>query len=898
MNDSQTNNIRWFQEISAEDIEMVGGKGANLGEMARAGFPVPPGFCVIAPAYREMIEATALHPVIKSILDEMDADDPADVASRSAEIRDHIMHQPMPESLAAEITRSYGRLGRMMELDDPASAPVAIRSSATAEDLPTASFAGQQDTYLNIRGEQALLDHIRRCWASLWTARAVTYRTKQGFDHQKVYVSVVVQAMIDSEVSGVLFTYNPVSHEPDELVINASWGLGESIVSGLVSPDTLTMRKQGGTIVSRQTASKEMQIIYSADGGVVELETPRELRDAPALTDLQAAELTALGVKIEQHYGTPQDIEWALAGEKWYLLQARPITTVLAPSEKVFDVEGEYSRIMMVEIFADALSPVFLSVVEPLLKGMFDYTFMRLGFKAPEDIEAIGTFYHQPYFHREYIEAALSPLSPAVRAPMVEQFINPISHEKQDSKRELSFAYVSMLTRMLRFMVLFPKRLPGIIERYHVEIDEINAFARDMAGASEKEIVARLRGLVFETIARLMNYDFLMIALTGRTYELLEGMLEPYYGAETEEVVARLISGLTGNATMETNKRIWDLAQEAKGSPIVSDLLRSSDPQQIMARLEETEDGHEFLKKLNHFLEGYGHREIRLDIIYPTWGEDPAPVFGFLRSYLDADESQSPYSQQARLSKEREELTAEVNARMQQGFTGRLLKAPLFRWLLNQAQESTRERDTMHFEWTRLFPPARKMFLELGRRWHDRNLLDQADDIYFMHFEEMEKMAVSPMVLGKTIQTRREEFEKSCSSPWPEIIRDGREIFLSASTPAAYSDDYLSGVAGSPGVISGVSRVVNGPEDFHKLGKGEILVAPLTNPVWTPLFAVAGGLITEVGGILSHGAIVAREYGIPAVMSVNGATRQIPEGKMVTVDGNEGVVYIREEEVA
>ena len=429
------NNIRWFQDISAEEIELVGGKGANLGEMARAGFPVPPGFCVIAPAYREMIEATGLHPVIQSILYKMDMNDPADVAARSAEIRDHITNQPMPESLSAEIARSYERLGREMGLDDPTSAPVAIRSSATAEDLPTASFAGQQDTYLNIRGEQALLDHIRQCWASLWTARAVAYRTKQGFDHQKVYVSVVVQAMVDSEVSGILFTANPISNNTDEVVINASWGLGEAIVSGLVSPDTLTVRKQGGTIVSRQTATKERQIVYSAGGGTVELDTPVDWREAPALTDVQAAELAALGVKIEQHYGTPQDIEWGLAGEKWYLLQARPITT-LAPLERVFDVEGEYSRIMMVEIFPDALSPVFLSVVTPLLKGMFDYTFMRLGFEAPQDMEAIGTFYHQPYFHREYIEAALSPLSPAVREPMVEQFINPISHEKHESARE------------------------------------------------------------------------------------------------------------------------------------------------------------------------------------------------------------------------------------------------------------------------------------------------------------------------------------------------------------------------------------------------------------------------------------------------------------------------------
>ena len=889
------NYIRWFQDISAEEIELVGGKGANLGVMARAGFPVPPGFCVVAPAYREVIESSGLYPVIESVLNKMDMKDPADVAHKSAEIRDLISQQSIPGEMSAEITRGYRSLGQELGLVDPADVPVAIRSSATAEDLPTASFAGQQDTYLNIRGEEELLEHIRRCWASLWTARAVTYRAKQGFDHQKVYVSVVVQAMINSDVSGVLFTYNPINHRPDESVINASWGLGEAIVSGLVSPDTLTVKKQNGTVISRQTASKERQIIYSADGGTIELDTSEELRQAPALTDQQAAELAALGVKIEDHYGTPQDIEWGLANDKWYLLQARPITT-LAPSEKVFDIEGEYSRVMLVEIFPDALSPTFLSVVEPLLKTMFDYTFWRLGFKAPQNMDAIGTFYNQPYFHREYIEEAFGRLSPAVRAPMVEQFINPISHEKQESKRELSLAYVSMLFRMLRFMVLFPKRLPGIIERYHVEIDEVNVFTRNMDGATEEEIVTRIRGLAFETISRLMNYDFLMIALTGRTYELLEAILEPHYGPESEEVVAKLISGLTGNATMETNKRIWDLAQEAKASPAVSEILRGGDPQATMARLEESPDGREFLKKLNRFQEGYGHREIRMDIIYPTWGEDPAPVIGFLRSYLDADESQSPYAQQVRLREERRDLTKEVEAKIDQGMKGRFLTRRLFRWLLGQAQVSTRERDTMHFEWTRLFPPARKMFLELGRRWHERGFLDQPDDIFFMRFEEMEEMAVTPTDFREIVQVRREEFDESRARPWPEIIRDGREIYLeTATSPVGDSDDSLAGVAGSPGVITGISRVVTGPEEFHKLGKGEILVAPFTNPVWTPLFAVAGGLITEVGGILSHGAIVAREYGIPAVMAVNGATKQIPEGKMLTVDGNKGVVYIEDE---
>ncbi len=883
--------IRWFEEITVGDIDIVGGKGANLGEMARAGFPVPPGFCVVAPAYRQMIEESGLHPQIEATLGQMVVDDPADVSLKSASIRELILGQPMPASLADEIIGGYRQLGVKMGLEDPLSTPVAIRSSATAEDLPTASFAGQQDTYLNVRGPEALLDHIRRCWASLWTDRAVTYRIKKGFDHQKVYVSVVVQAMVNSEVSGILFTANPVTSNREEVVINASWGLGEAIVSGLVSPDTLTVRKENGQVISRQTAAKELQIIYAADGGTAEVDTPDDMRRAPALSDSQAAELTALGARIEAHYDVPQDIEWGLANGKWYLLQARPITTLIEPA-KVFAVEGEFSRVMMVEIFPDALSPTFLSVVEPLLKGMFDYTFRRLGFKAPVGIEATGTFHHQPYFHRRYLEEAFSSLSPAVRRSMVEQFINPIAHEEEESAHELSFAYVKMLVSMLRFMVLFSKRLPGILERYHAEIDEVNAL--DLDGATDEEIVTRIRGLVFETISRLMNYDFLLIAMTGRTYELLGNVLAPHYGEETEVAVAKLISGLSGNATMETNMHLWDLAQEAKRSDEVSEIIRTCDAQEAMQRFVALADGRAFLGKLDRFMDGYGHREIRLDIIYPTWKEDPTPVFSFLRSYLDADEKQSPYAQQKRLEQERLDLTREAESRVGRGLKGRLVTGRLFRWLLGQAQMCTRERDTMHFEWTRLFPPARRMFLTMGQRWADRGLLAEADDVFYMRFEEMESMVARPVSYKEIVQTRKEEFEAARSYPWPDIIRDGEEIYLERGNGAPASDDYLNGVAGSPGMVNGTARVVNGPEDFYKLNKGEILVAPLTNPVWTPLFAVAGGLVTEVGGILSHGAIVAREYGIPAVMSVNDATGKIDDGQVCTVDGNKGIVYVNQ----
>jgi phosphohistidine swiveling domain-containing protein len=883
--------VRWFDDIKAGEVDLVGGKGANLGEMARADFPVPPGFCLVAPAYRDFVTETGLHAAIGRVLDETDVTDAEDVAAKAATIRDLITEQAVPEAIADDALSAYRRLAREMGSAEPDGAPVAVRSSATAEDLPDASFAGQQDTYLNVRGEEALLEHISRCWASLWTARAVTYRAKQGFDHQKVYLSVVVQAMVPSEISGIMFTANPVSGARGEAVINASWGLGEAVVSGLVSPDTVTVNKKDGRVLSYELGAKERKIVYNKGGGTVELDTSEADRGVRALDSRQAAALAALGCQVEEHYGSPQDIEWGYYRDKWYLLQARPITT-LSEESTIEAGEGEYNRTMFVEIFPDPLSPIFLSVIGPMFKDMLDFTFRKLGFEEPEDIEAIGEFYNQPYFHREYIAAALGPLSLSVREALVSQIVNPFGAQEEGFAGELSLPFLGMSARVVRFMVRFPGQLPGLLEQYQNEVADVAAL--DVEKVSDAEIVSAIKELVFEDASKLLNYDFLMIAVIGRTYRVLGKLLEATYGADTDEVVGKLISGVTGNVTMETNKRIWDLAQSAKVSPQVAEILRQREAADALVELRRLPEADRFVEELDRFLAEYGHREIRMDILYPTWGEDPAPVLGFIQSYLDADEAQSPHRQQDRLVAEREELTAEVSDKVRRDLKGRLLLAPILSWIMDQTQLHTRERDTMHFELTRLFPPFRRLLLELGRRWTNQGLIQEKEDAFYLSLNELEELSVSPRPVQDLVKSRREAFALNMSRAWPDRIIDGREIYADQGTAGEEVAGQLRGLAGSPGVASGVCRVIHGPQDFGKLQKGEIMVAPLTNPVWTPLFAVAGGIVTEVGGILSHGAIVAREYGIPAVMSVAGATQRVPEGHTVVVDGNKGIVYVEE----
>ncbi|HEM61859.1 MAG TPA: hypothetical protein ENO24_06180 [Chloroflexi bacterium] len=887
--------IRWFDEVRAPDVDLVGGKAANLGEMVAAGLPVPPGFCLCAQAYRDFVQAAELDEPIRSILAETRQDDPADVEVKSALIRDLFLQHRVPRPMAEEIGDCYRRLVRQLGMADVSAVPVAVRSSATAEDLPTASFAGQQDTYLNVCGTGELVACVRKCWASLWTARAVTYRAQRGFDHQKVYLAVVVQAMIDAEISGIMFTVNPLTGSRGEVVINASWGLGEALVSGLVTPDTFTVRKSDGHIVSRQIGSKERTLEYAREGGTVEQETPAHLRKVPCLSYDQMAELVALGRRLERHYQTPQDIEWAYAQGSLYVLQSRPITT-LAPAVAEPEAATEYNRTMFVELFPDPLSPFFSSAIQALLHRMLDYTFQTLGLRPPEGMEAVGVFYNQPYFSRNYIAAALEPLPDWLREQMTAQIVNPFTRYKEGPRGRLNLAYLRVAAQFLYFMVTFPRQLPRWVSRYQAEVAEVAAIPLETA--TDEELMSRIRNLVFGTVSRLLNYDFLMISLCNRTYENLGRLLKPYFQESTHELRTKLISGVTGNATVETNNALWDLAQKAQASPTVRDVLRRYDAPQIRTQLAQTPEGQSFARELDSFLAHYGHREIRMDILYPTWVEDPAPVFNFLRGYLDLDETSSPHLQQARLVDERQELMQLVKTRLARDLRGRFVIWPAFRWALKHTQIHTRERDTMHFELTRVFPPFRRMILELGQRWTKRGLVAQPEDVFFLTLDEATEVARSPRSIRDLVAARQAEYEANMGRAWPDIIRGREELLAEGRESTEVSEGQLRGLGASPGVATGVARLIQGPDEFGKLKKGDMLVAPLTNPAWTPLFAIAGGVITEVGGMLSHGAIVAREYGIPAVMGIPGATELIPEGRVIRVDGNRGIVSLELEVVA
>ena len=590
---------------------------------------MPPGFCITADAYRLLVAVTGLQAIISRKIERLDFQDPQAVSTTAACIRKLIGEQPIPLDIASEIQMGYQLLGEQMGTTPTNLHPVAVRSSATAEDLPEASFAGQQDTYLNIRGQASVLAHVRHCWASLWTARAMTYRHRQGFDQQQVLLAVVIQSMIDPETSGILFTANPINGRREECVINASWGLGEAIVSGLVTPDTYIVNKLNGRISMREIACKERMIRSAPDGGAVEIETAVERRQTPTLSDRQVAELTALASRIEDYYGQPQDIEWANLAGAWYILQSRPITT-LGVGPPTTMIQGRFSRAMFIEIFPEAISPAFLSVVSPLLAGMLDFTFTQLGMRLPENGTAVHAFNNQPYLSIDYIEDALADLPVAEREQLAAQFTNPFAH--QEEKGHISITQVKLLLRMLRYLRRFERRLPDLLSSFRADVEALSRLPVD--STADEAIIGQIRGTVFDGASRLLNGDFLLIALAGTFNRFLLRILQRSYGEKATVVFNGLITGVAGNVIMETNQLLWQLAQEAKESPAVAGTLLREDPQDALPILSHTADGRHFLAQMQSVLAVCGHREVHLDILYPTWGEDPATMLAYVRGYL------------------------------------------------------------------------------------------------------------------------------------------------------------------------------------------------------------------------------------------------------------------------
>ncbi|MGA5758189.1 PEP/pyruvate-binding domain-containing protein [Nonomuraea bangladeshensis] len=767
--------------VGRADLPLAGGKGANLGELVRNGFPVPPGFVVTTHAY--------------------------DLAGRDGEL---------PAGLRREIAAAYEALG---------AGPVAVRSSATAEDLPGAAFAGQQDTYLNVVGEQELLDAVRRCWGSLHTERAVAYRARLGIDDTGVSIAVVVQRMVEADTAGVLFTADPVTGDRERIVVDAGAGLGEAVVSGLVTPDHYEVDRRGR--IAYRPGRGEV-VVRSAPGGGVVHETRPEGRTA-RLPDAVVAELAGLARRVAAHYGRPQDIEWAYAAGRLHLLQARPMTALPPPPpgrlnpvrRRLTGILMEYLPVRPYPIDMTTWLPYGPAGLMGKVTGAFGIRGGFEGFLREEDGVVVAL-----------VPPAPRPTARALTAP----FRLATKARRYDPARWTE-----------------DRRFTGYL-----------AAARDLAaldlGTLPWEELIRVPRKALDLVAPVADLRIDYLPGTGLALlRLLAAVKLLRRGA--------LFPGLLAGAvtrTSETNQALERLAELAVRTGALDD---GPKPAEFLAAFEE-------------FLREYGHRETASPILVtpPTWADAPETVLGLVRM----------------LAAHPAPAAGEPGDALDRLLGHPLLRAPrrrerMRRWVA-AARAGIAFREDSHFSFTLPQPVLRRSLVELGRRLCAAGLLDRPEDVFHLRLEELESIGGEAALSG-TDGARLRELARARAAKREELA-GVRLIDPAAVFPPAAADGnaLVTGAPASAGTATGPVKVIREPAEFGRLVAGDVLVCPYTNPSWTPLFQRAAAVVVDSGGTASHAAIVAREYGVPAVMGTGTGTSVLADGQVVTVNGDAGTV--------
>lgn len=857
-------------------LERVGGKSRSLAKLLAAELPVPDGFVVSTTAYRAFVDENELQPAIEVALAGINPQHPASLDRAADEIRSRFEAARLLDDLAQAIATAYAELGS----DDP---PVAVRSSATAEDLPELSFAGQQDTYLNVRGRDKLLAAVQRCWASLWTARAIGYRERMHVDHHTAAMGVVVQPMVAADVSGILFTANPATGDRAEFVVNASFGLGEAIVGGQVTPDTIVLRRRNLEIKQEQIGDKATMIVAAADGGTTTQPVAAGQREAAALPPQTLRQLGELGLAAEQLFdGQPQDIEWAVADGQVWLLQSRPITNLPPPPLEDVSWDPPYAgakliRRQVVENMPGPLSPLFAEL------------YLQHGLEQAIDrfmIDLNAPFQVDDFMNRPWVTT-----------------INGFAYTRADfrmSRRLLRrlpsiiFWYVTALRRLIKHLV--PRWRDQGLPNYLETIDRWKS--ADPAAASDEELLAGVREL---TIADA-KYWFDTAVVLGMA-KMTDAALNRFLA--TKAVRGNLTSGmfLRGfpSKTLDAQSDLEAIAQRIHGDESLRTLVANAPAGELRTRLEAQPAGRPLVAEIDRHLAHYGHRVYTLDFAEPTQLEDPLPVLLSLKS-LAAHPGGDTGARQAQFAHDRHRL-ADTTAKSLDP-----LRRWLFRKLLKWAQTYGPYREEALFYMGAAWPTLRSLALELGARLVRAGTLATPDDVFYLTSDELSGAGTTadsdqlPAQLGRLARERRElrdarqQLHPPAMVPQRSRFKIGPVDFSVFETQQRNVDDamVLKGFAVSPGKVTGPASVILAADDFDQMRPGTILVCPTTTPAWTPLLAQASGLATDIGGILAHGSIVAREYGIPAVLGTGNLTKRIASGQQLTVDGDAGTVTLVE----
>ena len=808
--------------VNGGSLPEAGGKAANLGELIAAGLPVPGGFVISTTAYRRSIDNTRIAELIDG--------------GAPDELRTAITELTIPEEIATEVLEAYRAMG---------AGPVAVRSSGTAEDLSDAAFAGQHDTFLNVVGDEALLSAISSCWASLWSDRVIQYRRERRIEPGTVAIAVIVQRMVQSDVAGVMFTANPVSGDRGQTVIDASPGLGEAVVSGLVTPDHYVVHTASGRIVESTTGRREV-VIRSIDGGGVEHRTEGTTGE-PVLSKRAIRELTRLGRRIQDHYGAPQDTEWCLTGDGPYIVQARPITAMPDPLGDI-DFRQRVTARMVAELVPMRPYPFDVSGwIDHNLAGVAHFL-ASVGIRFPTAAQLL----------RQEDGVVVSVTPPKPRPRITTPFIILRNLWKGETYSEAKLlehpAFRHFISEVDRARRVDLSELP--YQRLRDELD---------------------RALpLFNEIMRLRSRFIPRSALKVARFAIVLTLLR------RRRLLATLISS-GDNKTVTTNRALEGLADLIRDDRELARLFAELPPEQIEGALPAVPGGSDFAQQFADFLTEHGHREsIMLLVSQPTWRDNPTAVLRMLKGMAAADR---PVSESDTGNEAERELYSHPLLRSR-----RLRQA--IATLMAGARDFTRFREDTHYYSTMAMPVVRRIAIEYGRRLVALGALSVPEDVFHLHVSELHGPhggEPDAETVRQTVARRSRLREELAKRP----LVDPR-FLQPAAGGRGTAEAIVSGTPGSAGSATGVARLIRGPGDFDRLESGEILVAPYTNPTWTPLFARAAGVVVDTGSAMSHAAIVAREYRIPAVLGAAGATTTIENGTVITVNGDEGVVVASE----
>ncbi|WP_375102974.1 phosphoenolpyruvate synthase [Paenibacillus sp. RS8] len=862
-----------FQEIDHTQLSLVGGKGLNLGRLSTIeGINVPEGFCVTTAGYQKAIEKNEKYHTLLDQLSMLNVNDRAQIGEISRKIRELLMEVEIPSDVVTAVTHYLSQLGEEQAY--------AVRSSATAEDLPHTSFAGQQDTYLNIIGREAIMQHISKCWASLFTDRAVIYRIQNGFDHRQVYLSVIVQKMVFPQVSGIIFTADPMTSNRKLLSINASFGLGEALVSGLVSADCYKVYEE--KLVDTMIATKKIAIYGIKEGGTETRKIDLEQQKSQTLTEQQVLQLARIGRAIEAYFGCPQDIEWCLDHDTFYIVQSRPITT-LYPIPEVNDQEKHvYVSVGHQQMMTDPMKPLGLS-------------FYLLITPAP--MRKAGG--------RLFVDVAHMLASPAKRETFIntlgksdplikDAFITLIEREYiksiPDDKKERSPDNSSKDRSSEVFQALIendPAIVSDLIKNSQTSIEELKQNIRTKSGADLFDFILEDLQELKKFLSNPQSTKVFMTAMNASSW-----INEKMYEWLGEKNAADTLSqSVPNNITSEMGLALLDVADVIRPYPKIIDYLQHVKDDDFLDELVKFEGGRETQDAIYAYLNKYGMRCAgEIDISRTRWSEKPITLLPMILNNIknfapNAGKRKFEQGRQEALGKEQELLD-----RLKQLPDGEQ-KAEETKRVISLIRNFIGYREYPKYGMINRYFVYKQALLKEAEQLVEAGIIHEKEDIFYLYFEELHEVARTNKLDYQIISKRKDDYNFFEKLTPPRVITSDGEIITGKYNRENLPAQAIVGLPVSAGVIEGRARVILNMEEAD-LEDGDILVTAFTDPGWTSLFVSIKGLVTEVGGLMTHGAVIAREYGLPAVVGVEDATKLIKDGQRIRVNGTEGYIEL------